>query len=478
PDEDAYVLSRYARSVLGTDDVDFRTRRAGPDEDDALATAASRVGARYDDVEAAPLVLLVGLDPEEEVPILYLRLRKAWLKRGTKLVSLGPRAGTISELLWRWLPSAVGGEAAALRSLTDGGDGEVGDVAAALRDAGPGAVILVGERAAASPGALATAGRLAASTGAKLSWVPRRNNARGALSAGLLPGLLPGGRRLHDSGERAEVEQLWGAVPESRGRRLHAILEAAANGDVDVLHLVGVDLARDCDLPRLARAALERVPTVIVQDLLDTETVRYADVVLPAAAAQERAGTFTNWEGRRQRFGLAVDAPRLAQEDWDILSQLAARLGHDLGYASLDDIRREMAALPPVAERDWPESGPTGAPGTESGDGDGLQLLSYPLLLDRGVLSIGADDMLSTAKAPFAALHPDDAARLGIADAQPVLVASESGRLEVTAVVDEHQVPGVVFVPSNSTDAPAATLAAGDGGPVRVSVESAPGAAR
>ncbi len=471
PDEDAWVLSRFARTVVGTDNVDFRTWTAGPDEDRALSTVATRPGVTYRDVERAPVVVLVGLDPEEEVPILYLRLRKAWRDRGQKLVSVGPRAGTVSELLWKRLPTRPRGEAATLQALADpGDDGDLREVAAALRDAGQDAVVLVGERGANSAGTLAAAGRLAEALGGSVAWVPRRNNARGALDAGLSAGLLPGGRRLADDDHRAAIADAWGELPESPGDRMREVLETAARGELDVLYLVGVDLARDADRPRLAKAALERTPTVIVHDVLETETARYADVLLPAAAAQERAGTFTNWEGRRQRFQLAVHPPELVQEDWDILSSLAGILGHDLGYRNLDDIRDEMSRLATADARPWPE--PSEPESDEVGDGE-FELISYPLLLDRGAMSVGADGMLATAKDPFVAVNPADAERLGVTDGEAVTATTQHGRLTLPVVIEDDIVPGAVFIPTNSTEAPATTLADDAAtGPIRIRLEA------
>ncbi|MBW3576792.1 MAG: NADH-quinone oxidoreductase subunit G [Actinobacteria bacterium] len=479
PDEDAYVLSRFARSVLRTDDVDFRARAAGPDEDEVLAVVPTRRGVTYGDVEAAPVTVLVDLDPEEEVPILFLRLRKAWRDNQAKLVSIGPRSGSISKILWRRLHTAPGGQAAVLSALADGAgdlDRAAADVREALEAAGDAAVILVGERGGAARGALAAAGRLAESIGAKLAWVPRRNNARGALDAGLVAGILPGGRRLEHDDERAEVEAIWGDIPTARGRDATAILESAARGEIDVLYLVGVDPARDFDRPRLARSALERVRTVIVQDLMHHDTARYADIVLAAAAAYERDGTFTNWEGRRQRLNLAVSQPNLAHEDWEILGQLAFLLGHDLGHRHLDDVRREMARLPAVSGRPWSvgAAGSQQLAGADADDADGrLQLLTYPLLLDRGAMSAGADNMLKTGKPPFAAVNTADAERLGITPGQPVTVSSQHGQLTLTAAVEDDVVGGVVYVPTNSTDAPATTLASDTGGPTWVTVEVA-----
>jgi NADH-quinone oxidoreductase subunit G len=529
PDEDAFVLSRYTRSVLGTDDVDFRTWGAGPDEDAALAAIVTRGGATYEDIDVAPVIVLVGLDPEEEVPILYLRLRKAWLKNDARIVSVGPRAGSIDEITWQRVRTPIGGEADALARIRDamavvGGDedpeSELGRLAATFADAGERTVILVGERGTRSRGALATAARLADELGAKVSWVPRRSNARGALEAGLTAGLLPGGRRIDAEDDRRALTEAWGAVPGRVGRGLRAILEAAAAGEIDVLHLVGVDLLRDCDRPSLAARALDRVGTVISQDLLETATVQRADIVLPATATHERDGTLTNWEGRRQTFRGAVPSPDRTLDDWDILTQLASRLGHPLGYRSLDDIREDIAALRgrgrsggggddtrgsagDGASRSggWSEGAAVGSdrddasgatpaeggtspgaeegdsPGAEEGSGtgggdatdDALDLLTYPLLLDYGVMSVGAADLLRTAKEAFAAVNPEDAARLGIADGQAVVVSSAHAELTVSARIEDDVVPGVVYVPMNSTAIPANALL-GDDGAARVRV--------
>ena len=302
-DEDAYAVSRYAREVLGTDHVDFRTDPRGDEEVAFLAAVASTAGPTYADVEAAPVIVVAGLDAEEELPTLYLRLRKAWRKRRAKIVVVGPFVGCYREIAWRWVPTAPGHEAAALRSLTDHED-----IAAALGN--PGAVVLAGERLAQSPGALTAAGALAQQVGAQLGWVPRRPGARGAVEAGLAPGLLPGGR--------ATGDLPWARTPDFEGKDARGILEAAAAGEIKALHLIGVDPARDFADPRLARAALEKVELLIVADLMPTETVRYADVVLPACAPPERTGSFTSWEGRRQAVAAVGRAARPA----------AAGLGH------------------------------------------------------------------------------------------------------------------------------------------------------
>ncbi len=424
----------------------------------------------------------MGLDPEEEVPILHLRIRKAWRRNKAKIIPVGPLTGSLAEYAYRRLETAPGHELDALAALgrargvaalapiaADSGydsphlDGVLDDLADT-----EGAVILVGERAPA--GAIAAAGMLAEAIGGKLAWVPRRAGARGALDAGLAAGTLPGGRLLADDDDRRVVEAVWGELPTDRGRDLHAILTDAAAGKIDVLHLIGVDLVRDCASPALAAKALAKVGTVVAQDLAINETVAQADVVLPVTATQERAGSYTNWEGRTQRFSPTVDGPDLVQDDWEIVVQLAALLGHDLGWNDLDGLRGEVTRLAThEGSRDWPE---LEAPEPRD-EGDGLALVTYPLLLDRGTMLTGADDLNATARAPRVGLNRADADALGIADGDLVEVSGNGASLTLPARVNDDVVAGAVFVPANSTDTPATTLAGDDAGTAFVTVTAA-----
>ena len=467
-DEDAHVAARLARTVLGTDLVEHRTRFAPADEAPAravlLARAGGAPGLTYADVEHAPVIVVAGLDPEEEVPVLHLRLRKAWRQHRARIVVVGPHLGTLDGIAWRRVATAPGAEAAALAALADG-DGEI---AAALRGDGAPAV-LVGERAGA--GSLAAGTRLAEAVGGGVAFVPRRAGDAGGLAAGLAPGLLPGGRMLADAADRAEVEAAWGPLPAHLTGAapvdgLRGILAAAADGAVDVLLLAGADLARDAQSAALAERALTRVAgagTVVVQDLALTETAaRYADVVLPVTATQERDGTRTDWEGRAQRFRRAVDAPELAQDDWEAFVQLAAALGHRL-YGSLDAIRAEQEQLGArAAAHPLPDAASAGSTGAPSGDA--LLAVVRPLLLDGGTMLAGADDLRATARAATVGVSRADAARLGIVDGADVTVTGAGGAtVTLPAAVLPDLVPGAVVLPRTSTEPPVTRLADEDG---------------
>ncbi|WP_033822570.1 NADH-quinone oxidoreductase subunit G, partial [Kitasatospora sp. MBT63] len=218
--EDAYAYGKFARVVLGTNDVDFRSRPHSGEEADFLAAAVAGRGVdldgdavSYRDLEAAPAVLLAGLEPEEEAPIVFLRLRKANRAAGLKVYAIASHATRgLGKLRGALLPAAPGTEAEWLTALA--GDEVLADDAGRAADQlrAPGAVILVGERLATVPGALTAALNLAAVTGARLAWVPRRAGERGAVEAGTLPGLLPGGRAVAVPSARAEAARFWGVA--------------------------------------------------------------------------------------------------------------------------------------------------------------------------------------------------------------------------------------------------------------------------
>jgi NADH-quinone oxidoreductase subunit G len=482
-DEDAYAVSRFARDVVGTDNVDFRRTVRTDQELPVLQAIAGTSGPTYEDLEHAGVIVVVGLDPEEESPILNLRLRKAVRRHGQRIVAIGPALGPLADFAWRWVRTPPAGETRILRALREmasasepvGGDrremasasepvgGETSsDLAAvgqALTDAvdgadgGIGVVVLAGERLAATPGALAAAAELATATdGRAFAWVPRKAGARGAVDAGLLPGLLPGGRALTDGGPVAGV---WSRVPDVVGLDARGMLQAAADGQLRALYLIGVDPIRDFEDTALARAALERVDTVVVQDLLETDTTRFADVVLPAAAPQERVGSFTTWEGRRQPFPQVVPPLGQSLEDWDIVRHLAAAMGADLGWETAMDVRREAAPLMAADQSAQTRLARIAGEQPEviaERDEEQLVVEAVPLLLGRGSMLRGAEELLATARPPEAWVHRDDASRAGLSDGAVAVVSGPNGRIELPVRITDQVGRGCVRLPQNATD--------------------------
>ncbi len=474
--EDAYAYGKLARIALGTNDVDFRARPHSAEEADFLAAHVAGRGVAdpatptYSDLEHAPAVVLAGFEPEEESPIVFLRLRKAARKRAVPVFAVAPFGGRgLDRVAGRLVPAAPGTEPEVLDALGAGSDSldEAGaDAARLLRE--PGAVLLVGERLASIPGALSAASRLAAATGARLGWVPRRAGERGAVEAGALPGLLPGGRRVADAAARVDAGTVWGSIGLSAtpGRDTAGMLAAAAAGDLDALVVGGVE-PDDLADPAAALAALDAVGFLVSLEVRSSDVTARADVVFPVAPVEEKAGTFLSWEGRPRRVE-AVLREALTVGDTRVLSMLAEALGSPIGVPDPAAAARELADLGPwtadrAAAPDLPASAPP-APGA------GQAVLStWRLLLDEGRMQDGEPFLAGTARAAVARLSAATAAEVGCADGAPLTVATDRGSITVPLVVTDMP-DRVVWLPTNSAGcAVRRALAADSGTVVRVS---------
>ncbi|MEU9975866.1 NADH-quinone oxidoreductase subunit G [Streptomyces sp. NPDC051014] len=459
--EDAYAYSKFARVALDTNDIDFRARVHSSEEADFLAArVAGRgrdldgKGVTYTSLEQAPAVLLVGFESEEEAPGVFLRLRKASRRRSQRLFSLATHATRgLEKAGGTLLPAAPGTETEWLDALAGGvGLEEPGTQAAeALR--AEGAVIVVGERLASVVGGLTAAVRAATATGAQLVWIPRRSGERGAIEAGALPSLLPGGRPATDPRARDEVAAAWGVaeLPLRHGRDTGEIVEAAARGELSALVVAGVEVA-DLPDPTRARAALEAVGFLVSLELRPSEVTERADVVLPVAAVAEKAGTFLNWEGRVRLFEAALKPEqmtrRLAPTDGRVLQMLADAMDVHLGLPDLRTTRAELDRLGgwdgPKASEPRETAGPLPRPAV----GEAV-LAGHRLLLDQGVLQEGDEALAGTRHAAHARLSAATAAEAGLADGDPVAVTSGAGTVELPLRITEMP-DRVVWLPLNS----------------------------
>ena len=436
--EDAWGYAKFARIMLNTNNIDFRNRQHSAEEAQFLAHAVAGrpIEISYADIESAPAVLLVGLEPEEESPIVYLRLRKAHRKHGLPVTTVAPFATRgLHKMGGRLIPAAPGAEAAAVDALT----------------LDTGTLILVGERLAGSPGALTAVLRAAAATGSRVAWIPRRAGERGALDAGAAPNLLPGGRPVEDARARAEVAAAWNVetLPAEAGRDAGAILAGATAGDLQALLIGGVDVD-DLPDPQAALAAVDAAPFVVSLELRHGPVTDRADVVFPVAPVAEKAGTFVNWEGRQRPFAAAV--PPTATADMRVLAALADEIGVDLGLSDAAAVRADINRL-----GSWggdraaaPESAATAPPTPQAGH---AVLTGWRMLLDAGRLQDGEPHLAGTARPAVARLSAATADEIGCADGDPVRVSSDLGDLtlplEITEMPDR-----TIWVPMNAAQAP------------------------
>jgi NADH-quinone oxidoreductase subunit G len=453
-DEDAFALSKLARTAFKTNDVDHRTTGfadAGAAPIEALQGAGMPVS--YRDVERAGAILVVGLDAENELPILHLRIRKA-AHRGARVFVVHPRGTRLWDVATHVL-CLPGEEAELAGRMSSAEEGTpLAEARAALKEAGTEGVILAGPRLLDSPGAARALAELARETGAGFALLCRRANDRGALRAGLHPALLPGGRSVEDADQRAFVKRVWGTEPlPDPGRNTQEILQAAAGREIDVLFLVGVDPLQDFPDAALARKALENVRYKVVSDISSEPLAIYADAMLPAAAYLEKDGHYTDWEGRSQRLRPARSPAGLARSEWEIFQELSEAMGMDMGFQSLHALHEEMALFLSDDEAAVDAATPgTGAGTAEDADpnASGLVLFSYPLLVDEGRLSVGADELKDALEEPpFLEVHPADAERLGLEDRSTARVRTAAGQAELPVRVTDRILEGAVFVPYN-----------------------------
>ncbi len=470
--EDSYAYAKFARLALGSNDIDMRARPHSAEETEFLASAVAGTtpesGVSYASLQQAPTVLLAGFEPEDESPIVFLRLRNAVRSGHTAVYSVAALASLgLTKLSGTLLPTLPGQEADLLSQLADPAPGgglaaasPADDVFAAAAQAlsKPGSVILAGERLAEVPGALTAAVALAELTGARLAWIPRRAGERGAIEAGALPVLLPGGRRVTDADARTEVARAWGA----------ATLPAEPG---------------DLPDPQAALAAMEKAGFIVSLELRVSPVTDRADVVLPVTAVAEKPGTFVNWEGRAGSFDAALSVPAI-RGDRHVLAAIADAMDVHLGLPDEAAARRELAALGAArrvrtsqAASGHARSRQAGAGSSPSGraavSGRGgavpgaaeALLATWHNLLDAGRMQDGEPNLAGTARPAVAKMSAATAAEAGVtvpagarasdppprgrSDGAKVRVSTSRGSIvvpvEITAMPDR-----VVWLPTNS----------------------------
>ena len=474
--EDAYAYAKFARTVMHTNDVDFRARHHSAEEaaflaDRVVGTSPATGSVTYADLETAPVVLLVGFDPEEESPIVFLRLRRCARDLGLPVFAIAPYASRgVRKTSATLLPTVPGTEPQVLDALAAAGpDHDV--LATLLRQ--PGAVIMAGERLGGIPGALTAAVALADATGARLAWVPRRAGERGAIEAGCLPTLLPGGRPVTDDAARRALADLWrcDALPTEPGRSTAEQLDAARAGELDALLIAGVEAA-DLPDPRAALEAVDAAGFVVSIELRRSEITDRADVVLPIAPVAEKSGTFLTWEGRPRPFEAALTRTD-AMADLRVLTALAEESGAWFGLPDVESARRELDAVRAASAggSEAASVGGGGGAGDTAGTGGTTTtttttttpsptprpepaagqavLATWRMLLDEGRLQDGEPHLAGTARRPVARMCATTAAEIAATDGEPVTVSTDLGAITLPLAITEMP-ERVVWVPQNS----------------------------
>ena len=423
--EDAYGYSKFARITLNTNNIDFRARSHSGEELDFLASAS--LNATYKDIDKADQVVLISFEPEDESPIVFLRIYKQTHKRAIKVTSIAPFASRGTQKLnAKLIKTATGNEVAAISALT-------GLTAKS--------VVLVGERASETTGALSAVIKLVSESGAKLGWIPRRAGEKGAVAAGALPTLLPGNRPISDASARVDIATAWNAdsLPSELGMSSAEII----NSDLQAVLIGGVD---PMDISADAKVKLSK-KFVVSLEIRQSDITDIASVVLPVAAVVEKSGSFMDWQGSTRNFDAAVDQS-LNRSDVRILSMLADEIGKPINLATVKSARNEFESI-----GNWDGSRSVmklipGNPG-KSATGDEAVLNSWRNLLDKGSLQDGEDNLAGTARKSIVVISPARAKSLGVNESDLVRVSNEYGAVTLPCSISDIE-ESSVWLPRNS----------------------------
>jgi formate dehydrogenase major subunit len=395
--EDCYVMQRMMRAAIGTHNIDNCSRVCHSPTSWALRKSFGMSGATgsFDDIEAAQVALLIGVNPTQGHPVVGARIKQAAIK-GLKLVTADPRRIELADYGEVHLGMRPGTNAALLNGLahvvirdglvderfvaerTEGYDALAELVAAYTPEAVeeittvPAADLVAAahlyasaERACILWGLGVTEHRygsecvrlicnLALLTGnvgrpgSALLPLRGQNNVQGSSDHGALPDTFTDYRHVSDESVASAFEERWGVtMKREAGMKIPEMFDAAVGGSLKAMYIFGEDVAQTDPNTEHVVHALESLDFLVCQDIFENETTKYADVILPASSFLEKTGTFTNAERRVQLVEAANDPPGSAKTDFEILTTVSRALGHEMGYETPSDVMDEIAELTP-----------------------------------------------------------------------------------------------------------------------------------
>ncbi len=397
--EENYLMQKFVRAVIGTNNIDHCARLCHASTVAGLARAfgSGAMTNSVDDLAEADVMFVIGSNTTECHPVIGAAIKRAVMSGRTRLIVADPRAielTEVAELHLRHKPGtdvalinalahvileegladeefirertegfeefrkAVAANTAAFAEKITGVPAEAIAEAARLHASAPAASIIysmgITQHTTGTDNVFALA-NLAMLTGnigkpgAGVNPLRGHNNVQGACDMGALPDVYPGYQKVVVEAARSKFEQAWGvSLPASPGLTVVEMMHAAAEGELKALYIMGENpMLSDPDVNQVEEA-LKKLEFLAVQDIFLTETAQLADVVLPAAAFAEKDGAFTNTERRVQRVRQALDPPGEARSDWSIICDLAARMGYEMSYAGPAVIQDEIAGVTPI----------------------------------------------------------------------------------------------------------------------------------
>ncbi len=455
PVEGQYAWSKLLRSVAGVTNIDAQLSDGLPDQ--ALLSLPRATIAEA----AAPggVVILLGADPKEELPTLFLRLRHAAEFDGASIIELTPKATSLlphAAASLRPLPGNAGVVADAIatgdtgRSIPGVNPAALAKATELVASGRPVTVVLGRANLAEDPAFSLAAVEHLRKAAPHLKVLPalRRGNVMGALELGLTPGVGTTGDALTEPGLDAD-----------------GILTAAADGTIKTLVLLGADPLVDHPNRSLVERAFDNVDTIIALDLFKTVSSSRADVLLPAAAFGEVDGSFLNIEGRLSPLQAKVTPPGQARADWMAAVEVATALGADLGFVTLEELRAELSAtVPAFAGVDWDalarsDDGPlldvarnwsvssAASVVAPAADGYGLRLVIDRKLWDLGTTVQQSASLAHLPEPARLQLSPSDFSALGVAAGTDVTIEFAGGKLTAPVGSSPAVAKGTASVP-------------------------------
>jgi NADH-quinone oxidoreductase chain G len=342
--EENYLLQRFARTIIGTNNLDHH--RTGDFSSLVGALTAANATDRFATIEeifGASSILLIGGDPTHEHPLVAYQIRQAVQKNSARLHIIN-RADIKLRRQASFYAKAED-EAAAIKALAGNGNASpdltaLGEKLAQESDT----VIIFGDSI--RGGQVGELVRWGLSLPGKTRFVALGDyaNSRGAADMGVLPGALPGYAALSDAGARAKFESVWGAkIAEKPGKNARAIFEGIESGAIKGLLVFGSNPVRSFGV---SAETLGKLEFLFVADMFPTETAEVADVVVPAASFAEKSGSVTNTCGQVQLLKKTLHKSG-TRSDLEILAALAAQFEANWTYRSSEDVLREIIAHVP-----------------------------------------------------------------------------------------------------------------------------------
>ena len=517
--EENYLFHKLARGVFETNNIDNGGSLWGAS---FFLTFDEKTDGRWrsnslEKLEQSEAILLVGADPSHSVPVVSYCLKRA-AKKGIPLVVIDPRQTELARFATLWLPvkpdtdlELINGLTALLHEdnqhdssfidqYTDGFNlfryGLTSlDIERVCQTSGiekpilkQAADILKDKKISIVVGngvfhqrdsahTFMSLFNLALMTGslgpgkAGFYMLAKENNQVGAMDMGAAPAHFPGRNAFHSATARSHWEKaLETKISPDPGLNMVRMIEEAEKGNLKAMYIMGENPLCALPDPKRVRKALGKLEFLVVQDIIDNDLMSFADVVLPGAAFSEKAGTFTNLEGRIQHLTPVVEPPGYAKQDWEILDLLLAKTSKATPYEDLKKIRQDIVKWVPMyadlrkvkdgwikdvprADGSSPELIPFGAV-TSTGNG-GVQG-PYPYTAIFGTERYHAGSGTRTGSSfriqklvleGKIGLSPEDAKDMGLSEDDTVVVVSSQGEIERKIRIENGLHKGHVFIP-------------------------------